>query len=86
MNAGQQVEFRSDGAVRYDATGTYAGTPPEYRGSEFFLPPPGAATRRSRVAVLARRNDISLLGDTNPQDPLRIQVLATPRYRTLPHA
>jgi hypothetical protein len=76
----RQMEFRSDGAIRQDSTGTYYGPTPAYRGSRFMVPPAGDENRTSRVLVKADRNDIEAASDEPVGDTLQAQVLWTPRY------
>lgn len=83
--SGQSIEFRHDGTFRDDATGTYAGSPPQYIGpSGFFVPPAGDADRASRIAVIARRNNIETLPDNNIADSTTAQLLVTPRFLAIP--
>ena len=62
----QTIEFRHDDVLREDSTGTYYGPPPEYVGARFTIPPAGGPTRKARVAVIARRNDV----ENAPDDAL----------------
>lgn len=82
--AERQVEIRHDGTLMEDATGSYDGPVPEYRGSRFFIPPAGSANRTARVVVKARRNDIEQFEDVPVTDPLQVQVVYTPRYLQVP--
>lgn len=86
---GRSIEFRSDAAVREDATGNFAGPPPEYVGSRFIVPCGGDPGRTSRIAVLARRNDVEVVNDDElvggaAMDATTVEVFATPRYLTVP--
>lgn len=82
--AGRSIQFRSDEAVREDATGVYAGQPKEYRGAPFLLPPAGAENRAARLAVMMRRNDIYELPEVAPADAQTVQVFTTSRHLYLP--
>jgi hypothetical protein len=82
--AGQSIEFRSDTTLREDSTGTYAGMPPEYRGSRFRGWPAGTADRQTRIAVIARRNDVEVAADDNIADSGTVDVYITPGYTAVP--
>lgn len=82
--SGQSITFSSDSVLREDATGTYAGKPPEDVGGRFYLPQAGGAGRKSRVAVIARRGDIETSADDYIADSTTVQVYATPRYLAIP--
>lgn len=84
LHSGQSIEFRHDSVLREDASGTYAGPPPEYVGSRFFIPPAGDKGRKTRIAVVARRNDPAIATDDHIADALTITVWATPRYLAVP--
>lgn len=72
--SGQKIEFRSDGALRTDATGSYVGPPSVYRGANFFLAPAGASGQINRVAVRMRRTDIVQEQDTAVMDKQTVEV------------
>lgn len=81
--SGQSLEFRSHGpepVLREDATGVYWGRPPQARGGRLWLPPAGDGDRTSRVAVMARRNDIETMGNDSVTDGLQAQVKYRPRW------
>lgn len=80
----QSIEVRSDSTLREDATGTYWGQPPAYRGSRFTVPVAGTRGRESRVAVVARRNDTTASADDQIADSTTVQVNYTPRYLLIP--
>lgn len=82
--AAQSIEFRHDGVQREDATGTYWGSPPSSRGSRFLVPPAGTRARKSRVAVVARRNDVVVSADDQIADSTTVQVNWTPRFVNVP--
>jgi hypothetical protein len=84
IHSGRSIQFRHDGVVREDATGTYSGPPHEYVGGRFFVPPAGSAGRRARVAVIARRNDVMTMADDNIADSTTVQAFVTPRYLVVP--
>lgn len=84
VNASQSIEFRWDDTIREDSTGTYWGSPQEYRGAPFFLPPAGDENRTSRLAVMMRRKDIYTVGEPNVTDNQTVEVRYTPRYLYLP--
>jgi hypothetical protein len=86
IHAGRSIQFRHDGVLRQDSTGTYAGPPPEYVGGRFFVPPAGSAGRKARVAVIARRNDVTTMADDHIADSTIVQVFVTPRYLVVPRA
>jgi hypothetical protein len=79
--SGRNMQIRYDDTVRQDATGTYTGRPPIYRGSRFLV---GVGT--SRVLVKARRNDVDMAEDPNVTDALQVQVGVTPRGLVVPRA
>lgn len=80
IHSGQSIEFRSDEVQREDSTGTYWGDPPSYRGADFFLPEAGDPARISRIAVMARRNDIETMAEPNVTDSTQAAVSYTPRF------
>jgi len=82
--AGQSIDFRHDGSERQNSTGAFWGPPPSYRGSRFLIPPAGTRGRKTRIAVVARRNDTRVAADDNISDSTTIQVTYTPRYLVVP--
>lgn len=82
--SGRTAEMRSTSAIRPDSTGTYYGDVPGYRGSRFFVPPAGTRARKTRIAVMARRNDVVVMADDQIADSTTIQALLTPRYVNVP--
>jgi hypothetical protein len=84
IHSGRSIHFRHDGVKREDSTGVYAGDPPEYVGARVFVPPAGSAGRKARVAVIARRNDVSVAADDNIADSTKLEVFVTPRYLAVP--
>jgi len=80
----QSLEVRSDSALREDSTGTFWGPPPGYRGSRFYVPPAGTRSRKARIAVKARRNDVEVAADDQIADNLTVQINYTPRYVNVP--
>lgn len=82
--SGRTAELRSTMAIRSDSTGTYYGDVPGYRGSRFYVPPAGTRTRKARIAVVARRNDVVVAQDDQIADSTTIQALVTPRYVNVP--
>lgn len=82
--SGRTAELRSTMAIRADSTGTYYGDVPGYRGARFFVPPAGTRSRKARVAVMARRNDVVVNSDENIADSTTIGVYVTPRYLNVP--
>lgn len=84
LHASQSIEFRSDTTLREDSTGTYAGPPPQYVGGRCFVPPAGGPGRKTRIAVMAKRNDVESMPDDNIADSTTVDVLVTPRYIAVP--
>lgn len=84
--SGQSIEFRDDGMLREDSTGVYWGPPPEPRGGLRGLPPAGTRSRRSRIVVAARRNDVTTAADDQIADSTAVQIAMTPRYLNAPRA
>jgi hypothetical protein len=80
----QSIEFRSASTLREDSTGVYYGTPPEAVGSRFTVPPAGGPARKTRVAVIARRQDVVNVTDDDIADSTIVQVNFTPRYLVVP--
>lgn len=78
--SGRSGEFRSDGAIRQDPTGTYYGRMQTYRGSRFMLPPAGDQNRASRIAVKARRNDVDVARDDQIADSTKLEVYYRARH------
>jgi len=84
INSTRSLEIRHDSAIRADATNTYWGPVPAYRGSRFLVPPAGPANRTSRVLVKAHRQNIDVADSANVTDNLTAQVNYTPRYLVVP--
>jgi hypothetical protein len=84
LYSGRALEFRHDGVIQQDSTGTYYGPVPTYRGSRFLIPPAGDANRTSRVVVKAHRNNIEYADAENVTDGLSASVTYTPRYLVVP--
>jgi hypothetical protein len=84
LYSGQSIEFRSNTTLREDSTGTYAGPPPEYVGSRFFVPPAGGPARKTRIAVMAKRSDVETTGDDYIADSQTVDAYVTPRYLAIP--
>lgn len=82
--SGRTAEIRSNMAIRSDSTGTYYGDVPAYRGSRFYVPPAGTRARKTRIAVMARRNDVVTTTDDQIADSTTIQALLTPRFVNVP--
>lgn len=82
--SGQSIEFSSTSTLREDSTGTYAGPPPEYVGGRFTVPPAGGENRQTRIAVMAKRNDVETMPDDNIADATTVEVWVTPRYLVVP--
>jgi hypothetical protein len=86
VNSGQSIEFRANAdALRRDASGTYGGRAPAYRGGRVLIPAAGAPGRTSRVVVAARRNDTDAGVDGGVTDNTQVVVQYTPRYLAVPH-
>lgn len=85
-NSSQSIEFRQDGIIREDSTGTYWGPPPEPRGGLRGIPPAGTRSRKSRIAVVARRNDVLVAADDQIADNTVLQVALTPRFLVAPRS
>lgn len=83
-NSGQSIEFRDDDMLREDSTGTYWGPPPQPRAGLRGLPPAGTRLRKSRLAVVARRNDVTANQDDQIADATAVQIVHTPRYLYAP--
>lgn len=83
-NSAQSIEFRTDDILREDSTGTYWGPPPQARAGLRGLPPAGTRLRKSRVAVVARRNDVTVTQDDQIADATAVQMVFTPRYLYAP--
>lgn len=84
LHSTQSIEFRHNTTLREDSTGTYYGPPPEYIGGRFFVPPAGGPARKTRIAVIARRNDVLTAEDDSIADSLTVQPFYTPRYIAVP--
>lgn len=80
----QSMEVRSNATIAEDATGTYSGPVPLYRGSRFFVPQDGSANRTSRVIVKADRNDLEESDQLTIGDAFTAQVFVTPRFHVIP--
>lgn len=79
LYSGRTMQIRHETVYRDNGAGTYTGVPPSYRGGRFLLP-----VGTSRVAVLARRNDLEAATSANVTDSTRIQVGWTPRGLAVP--
>lgn len=84
IHPSELLQIRSDGTITTDSTGTYYGSVPEYRGSRFFIPQAGEASRTSRILVKADRNDLEESDQQIIGDAFTAQVFATPRYHVIP--
>jgi hypothetical protein len=84
INSTRSLEIRSDGTQHADASNTYWGPVPAYRGSRFMVPPAGAANRTARIVVKAHRQDIETGDAANVTDNLTVQANVTPRYLAIP--
>lgn len=83
INSGRALELRHDGAKRLDASGTYWGNP-TYRGSPVLIPVAGTRGRKTRIAVVARRNDLYSAPDDVITDSTTAELRYTPRYLIAP--
>jgi hypothetical protein len=83
-NASQSIEFREDDMLREDSTGTYWGPPPLPRAGLRGLPPAGTRTRKVRLAVVARRNDVVFGADDQIADSTIVTVNYTPMFLNAP--
>ena len=81
---GRSIIIGSASTKRYDSTGVYLGNPPSYVGSRFSLAPAGGVSRKNRVAIMARRNDIETTADDYIADSITAQVSYTPLYLNAP--
>jgi hypothetical protein len=80
--SGRSVAFSSrneDACYRQDPTGGFIGTPSEYRGGRPTLPP-----GTSRIAVMARRNDITTRSSAGVTDGGKVLVAYRERRLVLP--
>lgn len=84
IQPGKTLEVRADRTLTTDPTGVYTGPVSEYRGSRFLIPAAGSANRSSRLIVKADRNDLKTADQGVIGDPLSVQVMAVPRYVTVP--
>lgn len=84
LYSGQSLEVRSDDTIREDSSGTYWGPAPSYRGARFFVPVAGPLSRKTRIAVKARRHDILVGADDQIADNLTVQANYTPRWVAIP--
>lgn len=82
--SGRTATIGSTYAQRQDSTGTYAGDVPGYRGSRFYVPPAGTRSRKARIAVMARRNDVVVSQDDQIADSTTISAYYTPRFVNVP--
>lgn len=80
LYSGRKAEIRSDGYHREDSTGNVMGLPSSYRGSHLYLDPDGGQGRINRLALMARRLDVTEAPDANVTDKTSVTVYATPRY------
>lgn len=83
--SGQSIEFREDTTLREDSAGVYYGPPAEYIGARPFIPPAGGPARKTRIAAMARRNDVVGSPDDNIADSLLVQASWVPRYLVVPY-
>jgi hypothetical protein len=78
--SGRQVEFRSDGCLRQDSTGTYDGPPSVYRGANFYLEPEGEAGLINRTVVRGRGNDVEEEADSTVTDKQSVEIVVRERF------
>jgi hypothetical protein len=78
---GRRLEITGSDVLREDATGTYWGRPPSYRGSRFVVP-----VGTSRVFVKARRNDVEAGADDGTFAPISVQTSFEGRGLVVPRA
>jgi hypothetical protein len=74
------AEWRSDGFLRQDSSGTYYGTPTVYRGGNLYLPHAGPDVALSRLVIAMRRGDIDLETDANVTDKHAAEVKVRERF------
>lgn len=77
--SGRAMEIRHDTTIRQDSAGTLYGQAPSYNGTRFLVP-----TGDSRIAVKARRQNVSTSPDEFLADNLQVQVGYTPRVLVVP--
>jgi hypothetical protein len=77
--SGQSMRFLHDQAQRENAAGTKWGRVPVFEGQHFKVPVAGREDRTSRIAVRARRTDITEMPDGNLTDALRADLTVYPR-------
>lgn len=82
--SGQSIEFRHDGTLREDPTGTYWGHPPAARAGVPTIPCAGTRDRKTRIAVVARRNNTRVNPDDQIADSTTVQVNYIPRVLYVP--
>lgn len=79
--SGKSAQVRSDvGYLAQDSTGTYAGPPMLYRGSNFQLQPDGGSGNVNRLAVALRRNDVEAETDSAVTDKQALEVVVRERF------
>lgn len=78
--SGKTAEWRSDGFLRQDSSGTYYGVPSLYRGGNLYLPHEGADQAVTRLVIAMRRNDIDAELDPNVTDKHSAEVKVRERY------
>lgn len=81
--ASRHTRFRESDVIRQDPGGTIYGPAPAPTGARLRLPPAGRASRVSRLAVKARRNDVDRSFDDQISDGLQTSLKLTPRVALL---
>ena len=83
--AGQELEIRSDRAIRQDITGSFWVPTSSYTGQYMKVPTPATFDGFDNVLVKASRNNPANGTDTGIDD-IQAQVSITPRYSQIPNS
>jgi hypothetical protein len=82
--SGQSAEINTQKAERADATGSFYGPVPAYRGGRLYLPPAASKGRSSRLTAKLRRNNLDYVADDQIADATFAQLKYTPRFLAIP--
>jgi len=83
LYSGRKAELRADvddPLQRQDASGTYYGPPPSYRGARLLIPTAGDSGRIGRLVVKTRPNDVDLEADSSVTNNQEVEVKVAERF------
>lgn len=81
--ASQSIEWRHDGVLREDSTGTIYQRPSQYEGNYLTIPPYAQESKTTRFIVKASRS-IPGVGADSAIDDISARLTITPRFLVMP--